>query len=104
MRHLRPLNKKAARIDGYLNLKTEDVTALQNPPGGNQQQRPHVPMGCALMFTPGWEVDAAGGTAGLCMPVERDIYDCYVSCYEGVKKPESLSDPTNSRSSSPYTE
>ena len=47
-------------------------------------------MGCALMFTPGWEVDAAGGTAGLCQPVERDIYDCFVSCYWPAQVPDHL--------------
>jgi len=90
MRHMRPLNQKAARIDDHVASRTEDVAALQNPPGGNQAQRPHVPMGCALMFTPGWEVDAAGGTAGLCQPVERDIYDCFVSCYWPAQVPDHL--------------
>ena len=65
MKHMRALNKKAGRIDEYVASRTEDVVAMQDRPS-NQPQRPHVPMGCALMFTPGWEVDAAGGTAGLC--------------------------------------
>ena len=46
------------------------------------QQKPmHTPMGCSISFSPGWEVDAGGGTAGLCQPAERDIYDCYVTCF-----------------------
>jgi hypothetical protein len=91
MRHMRPLNKKAARIDNYVVSRTtaneEDVVALQSPPA---PARPHVPMACSLMFTPGWEVDAAGGTAGLCQPVERDIYDCFVSCYWPAQVPDHL--------------
>jgi len=96
MRHMRPLNKKAARIENYVASRTgddvasrsdEDVVGLQNPPA---PQRPHVPMACSLMFTPGWEVDAAGGTAGLCQPVERDIYDCFVSCYWPAQVPDHL--------------
>jgi hypothetical protein len=68
---MRPLNRKAARIGNHVASRTDDdVVGLQNPPA---PQRPHVPMACSLMFTPGWEVDAAGGTAGLCQPVERDI-------------------------------
>ena len=56
MRHMRPLHKKAARIDNYVvSRKDDDVVALQSPPA---PQRPHVPMACSLMFTPGWEVDA----------------------------------------------
>ena len=67
MKHLRPLNKKARRIDAE--ISPGDVVALQNPAGPGAAARPHVPMGCALSFSPGWEVDSAGGTAGLCQPV-----------------------------------
>ena len=90
MRHMRPLNQKAARIDGYVESRTEDVAALQNPSNRPTQQRPHVPMGCSLMFSPGWEVDSAGGTAGLCQPVERDIYDCWVTCYWPAQVPDHM--------------
>ena len=89
MKHLRPLNKKAARIaHDFVAAPAPDVVALQNRP--YTQPRPHVPTGCSLMFTPGWEVDAAGGTAGLCQPVERDIYDCFVSCYWPAAVPDHL--------------
>ena len=87
MKHLRPINQKARRIDAAVVAATEgDVVALQQSPGGNA--RPHVPMGCTLSFSPGWEVDAGGGTAGLCQPVERDIYDCYVTCFWPVQVPD----------------
>jgi Quinohemoprotein amine dehydrogenase, gamma subunit len=88
MKHLRPLNKKAARIGDNIDRMAEDVVALQNP--APAQQRPHVPMGCALSFSPGWEVDSSGGTAGLCQPVERDIYDCFVTCYWPAAVPDHL--------------
>ena len=86
MKHLRPLNKKARRIEADLE---GDVVALQNPAGG-QPPRPHVPMGCALAFSPGWEVDSAGGTAGLCQPVERDIFDCHIGCFWPAQVPDQL--------------
>ena len=89
MKHMRPVNRKAKRIDEYVDSLNEDVVALQNPQGG-AQPRPHVPMGCALSFSPGWEVDSAGGTAGLCQPVERDIYDCYVTCFWPAQVPDHL--------------
>jgi Quinohemoprotein amine dehydrogenase, gamma subunit len=92
MRHMRPLNKKARRIEQHVAALTPqkpgdelDVVALQNA-----AQRPHVPMGCTLSFSPGWEVDSAGGTAGLCQPVERDIYDCYVTCFWPAQVPDHL--------------
>jgi hypothetical protein len=87
MKHMRAVNKKARRIDEQVELSRSggDVVALQNP-----QQRPHVPMGCTLSFSPGWEVDSSGGTAGLCMPAERDIYDCYVTCFWPAQVPDHL--------------
>jgi hypothetical protein len=88
MKHLRAINRKARRLDAIAMAAREDVVALQGP--GNPAQRPHVPMGCALAFSPGWEVDAAGGTAGLCQPVERDIYDCYVTCFWPAQVPDHL--------------
>jgi hypothetical protein len=91
LRHLKAINKKARRIDELVvsnaTPMAEDVVALQNQP---IQQRPHVPMGCTLSFSPGWEVDSAGGTAGLCQPVERDIYDCYVTCFWPAQVPDHL--------------
>ena len=83
MKHMRPLNKKAARIDDYVVARVDDVVAMQDHP---PTQRPHVPMACSLMFSPGWEVDAAGGTAGLCQPVERDIYDCFLKLLTGPRR------------------
>jgi hypothetical protein len=107
MKHMRALNRKARRIEEQVTAvklagdqiarptvlagdeiacSTEgDVVALQNPPA---PVRPHVPMGCSLAFSPGWEVDSAGGTAGLCQPVERDIYDCYVTCFWPAQVPD----------------
>src|SRR5712671_1372403 len=88
MKHMRPLNKKAARIDDLVTHAHDDVEALQNP--APSPQRPHTPMGCALSFSPGWEVDSSGGTAGLCQPVERDIYDCFVTCFWPAQVPDHL--------------
>jgi hypothetical protein len=107
MKHMRALNRKARRIEEQVTAvklagdeiaratvlagdeiacPTEgDVVAMQNPPA---PVRPHVPMGCSLAFSPGWEVDSAGGTAGLCQPVERDIYDCYVTCFWPAQVPD----------------
>jgi hypothetical protein len=93
MKHLRAANKKARRLDAQISIMKEDVVGLQNGNGngGNTPQtRPHIPMGCALAFSPGWEVDSAGGTAGLCQPVERDIYDCYVTCFWPAQVPDHL--------------
>jgi Quinohemoprotein amine dehydrogenase, gamma subunit len=90
MKHLRPVNQKARRIEEYVTAMQEDVVALQGPQNPAAPVRPHIPMGCTLSFSPGWEVDSAGGTAGLCQPVERDIYDCYVTCFWPAQVPDHL--------------
>ena len=38
---------------------------------------------------------SAGGAAGLCQPVERDIYDCYVTCYWPAQVPDHLNNSPN---------
>ena len=88
MKHLRAVNRKAVKIDEFLAAEYGDVFALQQGP--QQQPRPHIPLGCSLVFSPGWEVDSAGGTAGLCAPLERDLYDCYLSCFWPAQVPDHL--------------
>ena len=67
----------------------KDVVAL----GGRLLQipeTPHIPLGCSLVFAPGWEVDSSGGTAGLCQPVERDLFDCHLACFWPAHVPDQL--------------
>ena len=87
MKHLRPINRKAVRVEEWIAAESGEVFALQQ---GSPPPRPHYPMGCSLVFSPGWEVDNAGGTAGLCQPVERDLYDCYLSCFWPAQVPDHL--------------
>ena len=64
-----------------------DVVALESSPG---RSGPHIPLGCSLVFAPGWEVDSTGGTAGLCQPVERDLFDCHLACFWPAHVPDQL--------------
>jgi hypothetical protein len=99
MTHLKALNRKAVRIEQYVQHQSgglpepvgqDDVVALQR--GGVPQQpgAPHIPLGCTVVFSPGWEADRTGGTAGLCQPVERDLFDCHVGCYWPAQVPDQL--------------
>jgi len=89
MRHLRPVNEKAKRVEREVSPEAQaDVVALQQ--GAPQQPQPHIPLGCSLVFSPGWEADQSGGTAGLCQPVERDIFDCHVGCFWPAQVPDQL--------------
>lgn len=111
MKHLKPINQKAARIEAYVAHEAAkadatrargaagpaddaaaddlDVVGLRTPPH-EQDGQPHFPLGCSLVFAPGWEVDNQGGTAGLCQPVERDIFDCHLSCFWPAHVPDQL--------------
>ena len=101
MKNLKPINQKAGRIEAWVEHERAaavrpangedadaslDVVALQsNPPQG-----PHIPLGCSLVFAPGWEADSSGGTAGLCQPVERDLFDCHLACFWPAHVPDQL--------------
>ena len=85
MARMKAVNQKARRIDAETAPALEgDVVALQ----GGAASGAHVPMGCSFVFSPGWEVDSQGGTAGLCQPVERDIFDCYITCFWPAHVPD----------------
>ena len=86
MTHLKAINRKAARVVEHVEEQKKDVVALQRVP----QMAPHFPLGCSLVFSPGWEADANGGTAGLCQPVERDIFDCHIGCFWPAQVPDQL--------------
>ena len=85
MPHLKPVNRKAARVVEHVDEQKQDVVALQQTPPA-----PHIPLGCSLVFSPGWEADQNGGTAGLCQPVERDIFDCHIGCFWPAQVPDQL--------------
>ena len=91
MKHLKAINRKASRMEGVTAREAapKDVVALQQG-GPPQQPEPHIPHGCSLVFSPGWEADRNGGTAGLCQPVERDLFDCHMGCFWPAQVPDQL--------------
>ena len=93
MKHLKAVNRKAGIVEQVTardqgEAPRGDVVALQDTP--QQPAGPHVPMGCSFVFFPGWEVDKNGGTAGLCQPVERDLFDCHIACFWPAQVPDQL--------------
>ena len=89
MKHLKPINQKAGRIEAQVRRENGqedlDVVGLESRGDG-----PHIPLGCSLVFFPGWEADSQGGTAGLCQPVERDLFDCHLACFWPAHVPDQL--------------
>lgn len=90
MKHLHAVNWKAVRMDGEIEAGKADIHALQEGAPVAPKQPPHYPVGCTIVFSPGWEVDSSGGTAGLCQPAERDLYDCYATCFWPAQVPDHL--------------
>ncbi len=111
MNHLKAINRKAHRIraqNGGLNgaaatgasptaIEAAAASPAPDPPPDDldvvaldSRSGPHIPLGCSLIFAPGWEVDSTGGTAGLCQPVERDLFDCHLACFWPAHVPDQL--------------
>jgi len=78
MKHLQPITRKARLLAARTDERS-GARALAD-----------IPFGCSTQLDPGWEVDSQGGTYGLCTPVERDLYDCYHSCYWPAQVPDAL--------------
>ena len=101
MKHLTPVNEKARRLAQAVDVPDQsapspaagdgtDVVALHQAGPPQQPAGPHIPLGCSTIFAPGWEVDRTGGTAGLCQPVERDLFDCHIGCFWPAQVPDQL--------------
>ena len=99
MRRIKAINQKAARIEQFVAQSRPvavdadgaavddelEVLGLESGPSG-----PEIPFGCTLMVSPGWETDYGGGTAALCQPVERDLFDCHLGCFWPAQVPDQL--------------
>lgn len=77
MKHLKPLNKKAERLERAVEEnQIEEVMGMQNVAG------------CTATTDPGWEVDMFGSVAGLCQPMEADLYGCADPCWWPAQVPD----------------
>lgn len=80
MKHLKPINKKAVLVEKSTSEgNQEEIFAMQTV------------VGCASTTDPGWEVDAFGGVAGLCQPMEADLYGCADPCWWPAQVPDTMS-------------
>jgi len=59
MNHLRAVNRKAVRVE---RATDHDVVALQR---NGLPQGAAFPIGCSLVFSPGWEADSHGRHGGI---------------------------------------
>ncbi|MCB1814786.1 MAG: quinohemoprotein amine dehydrogenase subunit gamma [Candidatus Competibacteraceae bacterium] len=70
MKRLQSLNQKAELLDQAIEGgQLDEVYTMQTIAG------------CASTLDPGWEVDPFGGVAGLCQPMEADLYGCSDPCW-----------------------
>jgi len=84
----KPLNPKADLLNKSIKEgKEKEVVAMQSI------------VGCTSTFDPGWEVDAFGGVAGLCQPMEADLYGCSDPCWWPTQIPDIMSNSNWSKES-----
>ncbi|MBK6289442.1 MAG: quinohemoprotein amine dehydrogenase subunit gamma [Gammaproteobacteria bacterium] len=77
MKHLKALNAKAKLLDAATGTDdVQEVVAMQTV------------VGCTSTTDPGWEVDAFGSVAGLCQPMEADLYGCADPCWWPAQVPD----------------
>ncbi len=97
MRHLKAINQKAARIEQYVEAQQEAIAAAGDGRRRAAARRPpQQPAGRTSRSAARWssrpagKSDRTGGTAGLCQPVERDLFDCHIGCYWPAQVPDQL--------------
>ena len=79
MKHLKALNKKARQLEEAADKgNADEVVAMQTV------------VGCAATTDPGWEVDMFGTVAGLCQPMEADLYGCSDPCWWPAQVPDTM--------------
>ncbi|MDO9596196.1 MAG: quinohemoprotein amine dehydrogenase subunit gamma [Azoarcus sp.] len=80
MNRMKPLNKKARLIEAAPGAESMDkVVAMSANVAG-----------CSTTFDPGWELDPFLGVAGLCQPMEADLYGCSDPCWWPAQVPDTL--------------
>jgi hypothetical protein len=77
MKQLKPINQKAWLIAEAADQgEVDEVVAMQSVAG------------CTATTDPGWEVDMFGSVAGLCQPMEADLYGCADPCWWPAQVPD----------------
>ncbi len=86
MKHLKPMNQKAERVEAFQAKEGQDQHRDQQDDVMGMVQ----PVGCTTIFNPGWEANPWGGTSGMCAPVEADLLSCANVCWWPAQVPDSL--------------
>jgi len=90
MKHLKPLNQKAALFGQAAAEGKAEVQLMVTTVAG-----------CASTLDPGWEVDPFGGVAGLCQPMEADLYGCTDPCWWPAQVADTLNTYPDFNASAP---
>ncbi len=79
MKHLKAINKKAKALSEATSKDEAQEVMTMTPVAG-----------CATTTDPGWEVDMFGTVAGLCQPMEADLYGCSDPCWWPAQVPDTM--------------
>ena len=84
MRHLKAINRKAAHrgdADARRRRAAAGWAAASPPAAHSARLLVRVLAGLGGRIS-------SGGTAGLCQPVERDLFDCHITCFWPAHVPD----------------
>ena len=87
MEHVKALNKKAKMIEEQ---RQSEAAQGKKPPDADVRAMQQLPLGCTLIFGPGWEADGHGLVTGLCQPMQADLFGCYDDCDWPAQVPDQL--------------
>lgn len=95
MKHLKAINKKAQLLDAAVkktdngsNATNNEIVDANASAGLEEVVAMQSVVGCTATTDPGWEVDVFGGVAGLCQPMESDLYGCADPCWWPAQVPD----------------
>jgi hypothetical protein len=90
MDHVTPLNPKGKLVAAAAEGPPSPQPETAQPDVHAMQQQSASPLGCALIFDPGWETDSTRSVTGLCQPVEADLYATSDECWWPMQAPDQL--------------
>lgn len=95
MKHVKPVNRKAKKLERE-RRKAQELERKEREAAPVVEAQGTIPFmhTCTSVFNPGYEVDAWGGANQLCTPIETDLFgttDMY--CWWPGQAPDTINNP-----------
>ena len=91
MKHLTPVNRKAARVESVTAREATETSSLcSRAARRSSPSRRTFPTAARWSSRPAGKPIATAAPPGLCQPVERDLFDCHMGCFWPAQVPDQL--------------